>query len=128
MRYGVLVDQIRHSVAIKIDRRLHLPVGEVKATTEAGKTGQSGPPRATVIVDIHLMRYGVLIDQIRHSVPIEIGHRHHLPVGEVKATTEAGKPDKRSPAVIVYIHLMGWHVLVDQVRRAVAVKIAASHQ
>src|ERR1022692_2147191 len=127
-RLRVLVHQIRRAVAVKVGCRLHLPTGGVDATTEAGPTDEAGSARAAIIVHVHLMGLGVLVDQIRRAIAVKIGHRDYLPVGGVDATTEAGPTYKRGPAVIVYIDLLRLGVLIDQIRRAVAVKIAGSHQ
>src|ERR1039457_2775095 len=43
---GVLVDQVRHAVAVKVGSPHYLPAACVEATTEAGPTNESGLPRA----------------------------------------------------------------------------------
>src|ERR1022692_1378886 len=121
---GVLVDQIRHAVAVKVGGPHNLPAARVDATTEAAPTHESGPARAAIVVHVHLMGLGVLVDQIRRAIAVKIGHRDYLPVGGVDATTEAGPTDEAGSAraaIIVHVHLMGLGVLVDQIRRAIAV-------
>src|ERR1039457_5863741 len=128
---GVLVDQIRHAVAVKVGAPHTLPPARVNPTTEAPPTHKSGPARAAVVVHIHLTRLRVLVHQIRRAVAVKVGCRLHLPTGGVDATTEAGPTDEAGSAraaIIVHVHLMGLGVLVDQIRRAVAVKIAGSHE
>src|ERR1039457_5457057 len=87
---GVLVDQVRHAVAVKVGGPHYPPAACVEATTEAGPTNESGSTRAAVIVHIHLIGLRVLVDQIRRDVAVKVGSRLNLPVGGVDATTEAG--------------------------------------
>src|ERR1017187_4720085 len=86
---GVLVDQVRHAVAVKVGGPHYLPAACVEATTN-----ESGSPGAAVIVHIHLIGLRVLVDQIRRAVAVKVGSRLHLPVGGVDATTEAGPTDE----------------------------------
>src|ERR1022692_1668950 len=46
---GVLVDQVRHAVAVKVGSPHYLPAACVEATTEAGPTNESGSTRAAVL-------------------------------------------------------------------------------
>src|ERR1022692_2946311 len=104
---GVLVDQIRHAVAVKVGGPHNLPAARVDATTEAAPTHESGPPRAAIVVHIHLTRLRVLVNQIRYAIGIHIDGPDHLPIGSIDATTEAGPTHEGGPAgaaVVVHIH------------------------